>query len=628
MSKFNLNDSGATILQKLNNTIVTVGKETGVDYFCNGTNDTAQIQAAIDYVSSIGGGKILIRSGAYYISAVMNLESNIIMQGEGDSTLFQRSVYGNFSFFETHDKTNIVVSDIKINDDGTSTTGWTPLYFINCSYVKVERVHTVNAGWHGLEFNNSDHCIAVDCLDEDAGDDSYQIDRMDDTDTCNHITFMRCRSINSGASGFTLHKKGMRDIKIIDCYVEGATNYAVEVKNAGGYTADSTNIQVLNSYFKDITAGGVVINNAHNCLVSGNYFEDVSGYNIFINGVSTSYILEGAVVENNTIKNGAISIVSGGTGYTTASNVAVTGGSGTLLTLDIIAVDGIITSATINTVGVGYLQDEVVAISGGGANATIKLDGKPSNYAIVIGYSKYAKVLNNHVEQGYYTLSAKDSILIDTCDYSVVANNTCVGAPRNGIRIGTTSGANITSHSIVENNTLNRTTGGILCHYQKDTKVLFNTMIDCSRRNIYFDASDTNSGQIIGNFISNTGGDYGITFEGREQMIVEGNRIEATTSAASKDGISIYTGNNKCIVRGNYITGYSRSGIQIWGTAATDNIIESNVITGCDRGIYQTNVSASNTMLEKNNCFSNTTADYSVGVGTYKAHYNVGLADT
>lgn len=56
------------------------------DYVCDGIDDQVEIQQAVDYVNSIGGGKILLSPGTFYFSdgAVINLDNkkNIIIEGE------------------------------------------------------------------------------------------------------------------------------------------------------------------------------------------------------------------------------------------------------------------------------------------------------------------------------------------------------------------------------------------------------------------------------------------------------------------------------------------------------------------------------------------------------------------
>jgi hypothetical protein len=65
--------------------------------------------------------------------------------------------------------------------------------------------------------------------------------------------------------------------------------------------------------------------------------------------------------------------IVGGTGYTDATNVATTGGSGTGLTVDITTTNGIVTNVVVNTAGDGYLLSETITITGGNTNATVNI---------------------------------------------------------------------------------------------------------------------------------------------------------------------------------------------------------------------------------------------------------------
>jgi len=69
-------------------------------------------------------------------------------------------------------------------------------------------------------------------------------------------------------------------------------------------------------------------------------------------------------------------ITTGGTGYSTGTNIATTGGSGTNCTINITTVSGgAITAITINSGGNDYLIGDVLTVSGGNGNATITVSG-------------------------------------------------------------------------------------------------------------------------------------------------------------------------------------------------------------------------------------------------------------
>ena len=70
---------------------------------------------------------------------------------------------------------------------------------------------------------------------------------------------------------------------------------------------------------------------------------------------------------------------SGGTGYTAANNVVTTTtGSGTALTVNTTVAGGAVTSIVIgNNAGTGYLNGDLITVTGGGANAVFRIVAAP-----------------------------------------------------------------------------------------------------------------------------------------------------------------------------------------------------------------------------------------------------------
>lgn len=77
----------------------TVGTTTECQYYCDGTADQVQIQAAVDYVASLGGGKVFIKRGTYNLAAGVNINNpNIIIEGEGvGSTILTCGYHGAYN---------------------------------------------------------------------------------------------------------------------------------------------------------------------------------------------------------------------------------------------------------------------------------------------------------------------------------------------------------------------------------------------------------------------------------------------------------------------------------------------------------------------------------------------------
>lgn len=82
----------------------------------------------------------------------------------------------------------------------------------------------------------------------------------------------------------------------------------------------------------------------------------------------------------------AITLFSGGTGYTTSSSVATTGGTGSGLSVNITAnANGVVTKVDIVSRGNGYLAGDLVTVTGGNLNCKFRvLNVQNSNGVIEI----------------------------------------------------------------------------------------------------------------------------------------------------------------------------------------------------------------------------------------------------
>ena len=112
---------------------------------------------------------------------------------------------------------------------------------------------------------------------------------------------------------------------------------------------------------------------------SGTLGTNLTGSSVYVGVTGTvRVIIAGTVGAQNTVTN--LTLVSGGTGYTTINGVATTvtsivpASNGAGLTVDITAAGGVITAAVINAAGTNYGLGDIITVTGGGANATFRVD--------------------------------------------------------------------------------------------------------------------------------------------------------------------------------------------------------------------------------------------------------------
>lgn len=118
---------GAANSQRLNNrsNVVTIAASdwTGqADYFCDGTDDDVEIQAAIDYVCSLGGGTCILTSGQFNTSDTIYIKTGICFIGQGKSSKINKTNSG--TVIDGYSYSDFSISFIYIYGMGTdSSTG-------------------------------------------------------------------------------------------------------------------------------------------------------------------------------------------------------------------------------------------------------------------------------------------------------------------------------------------------------------------------------------------------------------------------------------------------------------------------------------------------------------------------
>lgn len=120
-----------------------------------------------------------------------------------------------------------------------------------------------------------------------------------------------------------------------------------------------------------------------------------------------------------------LTLSSGGTGYTTASLVPTTGGSGSGLKVDFVANSaGGISEITVNAPGTRYIAGDVVTVTGGGANATFVVQNTAnSNGEITITEFKDGTISGNFKFVAFDALATpKTAVCRDGVFYKIPLN--------------------------------------------------------------------------------------------------------------------------------------------------------------------------------------------------------------
>ncbi|NBU80147.1 MAG: hypothetical protein EBS55_00675 [Flavobacteriaceae bacterium] len=103
----------------------------------------------------------------------------------------------------------------------------------------------------------------------------------------------------------------------------------------------------------------------------------------------------------------SVTLVDGGTGYSSGTSVATSGGTGSGLTVNVVAnTSGVVTSVSVSSRGSGYLAGDLITVAGGNVNCKIRISNvQNSNGEIKI--TEYDNV--NFTISGKFKFNAANS---------------------------------------------------------------------------------------------------------------------------------------------------------------------------------------------------------------------------
>jgi hypothetical protein len=282
----------------------TVGQVTGVDYYCDGTADEVQINAAITAVNALGGGTVLIKEGTYDIAATIDLLSNVSLFGEGWGTILKATTNLNDEILLADNKNGILIADLAV--DGNTAN--------NASTVCVQIGTTVNASYN---------VFVQRCHLYDAGSDAFRIRksyRVWATD--NYVTGAGAAGIALGNISYQcfVHRNLVSSCTTTGIYSNGSSgseNYQLSIQD--NFSVTNTQHGILLDYTDDslivgnlcqgndsgnaATYDGIKLTNSDNNLIDDNRCTENDNYELNVasgsgNTVGGGNLLEGTDHEN------------------------------------------------------------------------------------------------------------------------------------------------------------------------------------------------------------------------------------------------------------------------------------------------------------------------------------------
>lgn len=309
------------LLNRSNFVIVASNEFTGqADYYCDGTDDQVQIQAAINYVGSIGGGQVILTNGTFNINNQINSTyclkieyDNITLIGSGQNSCI-------IQYTAPDNTTNLIVyivseycsiEKIKFISIGTYKDFITHIYAYN--QVKIKNIKINNCSFiDGIKLINLEYTVQVmieSCY--------FYSEVASQNNDIYYLNIYLCENILINNNIIELSSHDSFTDKIYPIYITSAINASIAFNKIfldGSSTADLW-IILMNGGENIINSNNIIINGAShtgnlNCI----YIQEntnttvisniIKCENLDFNGVITGINIidsDNCIVSNNNI---------------------------------------------------------------------------------------------------------------------------------------------------------------------------------------------------------------------------------------------------------------------------------------------------------------------------------------
>lgn len=195
------------------------------------------IQDAIDYVATNGGGTVTLESGTWTVSSPLKIRSNVTLQGSG-TWASKIKVTTNIHIIDGYEEgmSNVTIQNLELEGTNASDGGGIMITSLgeNHNNVKVLNVNCHNTGW-GVHIKGADNVTIEDCLFEyngTAGKEGYAHNMY--LRRCSTVVVQDSRFMNSiSANGINISYSD--DINIYNCEMTGNYFRGVRAANTTGF---------------------------------------------------------------------------------------------------------------------------------------------------------------------------------------------------------------------------------------------------------------------------------------------------------------------------------------------------------------------------------------------------------
>ena len=223
-------------------------------WYCDGVADDVQINAAVAYLVTLGGGSIVLETGTYVLDAAVDLETEVMLIGQGRNTL--------------------------LNGDALLT------------------------GVHAITITSEDDCVVRDLSvqTQDGGGKTCHCIFVDDSS--NRTLIQNVTIVDSDDNGIHIEGISQADTRILNCNILGADGHGIyvgmEVANAiyflkvrdcrftsmagdAIHLEDGIDCEIFDNTFDTSIGGdGIELVNSDDVTIENNTMSGATGYDINI----------------------------------------------------------------------------------------------------------------------------------------------------------------------------------------------------------------------------------------------------------------------------------------------------------------------------------------------------------
>ena len=280
------------------------------------TDDTAEIQAAIDAAEAAGGGTVYFPEGTYAISAPVTVDSNYVrLMGEGYSSQIVGSNTGSQIYVNT--VTFFYISDLYISGNGTYSANKGCINVESSTQVLIERCFCTASSRMGIRINNcskvtimNNRCFANYHNGIMVRGTSYDVSVRGNTCYDNVTVATSCGIGLYGATGCVIADNICYGNALHGITFEASADRNVVIGNnvydndASGISlhTSGSNLIVDNRVYANPTHGIISYISSKNCI-KGNYVMatgtvDTNTFGIFVTTDSGTNVTDNSIIGN------------------------------------------------------------------------------------------------------------------------------------------------------------------------------------------------------------------------------------------------------------------------------------------------------------------------------------------